>query len=122
MIDPTDKLVLRWGSGVMIPTQNRWSGSPFGEQPIQDLPPLHPPNVFFVAEEPDAEEFHTWRWRGASLVSVVYEDLTAGGISSYYFTKTGWYRCLRPWEQPQIIVGEVWRSRLSRHVTETATP
>jgi len=26
---------------------------------------------FFVAEETDAGEFHTWLWRGASLVSVV---------------------------------------------------
>ena len=26
---------------------------------------------FFVAEETDAGEFHTWLWKGASLVSVV---------------------------------------------------
>ncbi len=41
--------------------------------PAADLKPASTSSAkrFFVAEETDAGEFHTWLWRGASLVSVV---------------------------------------------------
>jgi hypothetical protein len=71
MIGPTDKLVLRCGSGVRIPNRKslRW-------KPIRGAADPKPASTssakrFFVAEETDAGEFHTWLWRGASLVSVV---------------------------------------------------
>jgi len=70
VIGPIDKLVLRWAAALeflpKIANVEAHSGA-------ADLKPASTSSAkrFFVAEETDAGEFHTWLWRGASLVSVV---------------------------------------------------